>query len=79
MFASSQSSGETAQMGSSEFLLLEKEQYEILINWLIYLSHGSRYNITHFYCLAVEVGLYSDLVVFACRSSVLGSISGWDR
>ena len=34
---------------------------------------GSRY-IIHFYCFAVEASFYSDVVVFACRSSNLGSI-----
>ena len=58
--------------------------------------HGVRY-ITHFYCLAVEAGFYSDMVeclpvdranifalrpgivVFACRSSDLGSFPGSGR
>ena len=45
----------------------------------VLLVTGSRYNIIHFYCLVVEAGFYSDVVVFACRSSDLGSIPGWGR
>ena len=43
------------------------------------MSQGLGIILIHFYCLAVEAGFYSNVEVFACRSSDLGSIPGLDR